>query len=696
MRNFLKNSFGELQKIGRALMLPVALLPAAGLLVGIGQIFNNPEAMVNSYWLHMFANIISSAGNIIFDNLPILFATGVAIGLSDGDGVAGLSAVVGFLVLNMTMGTYMGLTPEIVRGNPNFDMVLGIPTLQMGVMGGIIIGVVTSIIYKKFYRIRLPECLGFFSGKRFVPIMTSIVSLFLGLILVWTWPRIQELLLIISRSLIGTNQNISSFIFGVVERALVPFGLHHIWYNPFWYQFGEYINSSGQLIIGDQAIFFEQLKDNVALTAGTFMTGKFPIMMFGLPGAALAMYHEAFDENKKRVSALLLSAALASFLTGITEPIEFSFLFLAPILFAIHCVFAGFSFMIMNLLNVKIGMTFSGGLIDFLFLGVLPNKTPWYLVIVVGLILFIIYYLGFRFVIRKLNLQTPGREHEELEAINEFEVEIDLNGEELAKNVLKALGGKNNIKYLDACITRLRITVKDLRKVQKIKLKQLGVAGIMVVGNNIQAIFGPQSDILKDQIKDIIAGKEVKLPKSSKKAIPIIKKGENTGKQIYIPIGGNITALENTPDDIFSMKLIGDGFAIEPTENILTSPVEGKVEFISPNNHAITIKSNDGLEVFMHIGIDSMKMKGNGFNPLVKVGDIVNVNDNLIEFSMELLKKEAKSTMIPVIFKNLSRTEFIYFEPNKTVKKGMNNEVEVHKRQEKISTSTSDRIEIFE
>ena len=696
MRNFLKNSFGELQKIGKALMLPVALLPAAGLLVGIGQIFNNPDAMVNSYWLYMFANIISSAGNIIFNNLPILFATGVAIGLSDGDGVSGLSAVVGFLVLNMTMGTYIGLTPEIVIGNPNFDMVLGIPTLQTGVMGGIIIGVVTSIIYKRFYKIRLPECLGFFSGKRFVPIMTSIVSLFLGLILVGIWPRIQELLLIISRSLIDANPNISSFIFGVVERALVPFGLHHIWYNPFWYQFGEYINSSGQLIIGDQAIFFEQIKDNVALTAGTFMTGKFPIMMFGLPGAALAMYHEAFDENKKRVSALLLSAALASFLTGITEPIEFSFLFLAPILFAIHCVFAGFSFIIMNLLNVKIGMTFSGGLIDFLFLGVLPNKTPWYLVIVVGLILFIIYYLGFKFIIRKLNLQTPGREHEELEAINEFEVEIDLNGEELAKSVLEALGGKNNIKYLDACITRLRITVKDLRKVQKIKLKQLGVAGIMVVGNNIQAIFGPQSDILKDQIKDIIAGKEVKLPKSLKKSIPIMKKGESTGKQIYIPISGNITVLENTPDDIFSMKLIGDGFAIEPTENILTSPVEGKVEFISPNNHAITIKSNDGLEVFMHIGIDSMKMKGNGFNPLVKVGDIVNVNDNLIEFSMELLKKEAKSTMIPVIFKNLSRTEFIYFKPNKDVKKGMDNEVEVHKGQKNISISNSDRIQIFE
>ena len=694
IREGFKNSFGGLQKIGKALMLPVALLPAAGLLVGIGLIFNNHEVMVNSYWINTFANILSAAGNIIFDNLPLLFATGVAIGLSDGDGVSGLSAVVGFLVLNMTMSVCIGLTTGSIRGNPYFDMVLGIPTLQMGVMGGIIIGVVTSIVYKRFYKIRLPECLGFFSGKRFVPIMTAIVSVFLGLILVGIWPRVQTLLMSISRSLINTNLNLSTFIFGTVERALVPVGLHHIWYNPFWYQFGEYINSSGQLIIGDQAIFFEQLKDNVALTAGTFMTGKFPIMMFGLPGAALAMYHEAFDENKKRVSALLLSAALSSFLTGITEPIEFSFLFLAPVLFAIHCVFAGFSFMIMNLLNVKIGMTFSGGLIDFLFLGVLPNKTPWYLVILVGIGFFIIYYFGFRFIIRKLHLQTPGREQDDdLEAINEFEVEIDLNGEELAKNVLDALGGKNNIKYLDACITRLRITVKNLRKVQKQKLKKLGVAGIMVIGNNIQAIFGPQSDLLKDQIKDLMEGKEVKLPKVKNKELQIIKKGEDTGKKVFIPIGGTIKALESVPDDIFSLKLIGDGFAIEPSENIIASPVEGEVLFISPNNHAITIKSNDGLEILIHIGIDSIKMKGKGFNSLVKVGDIVKVNDELIEFSLDLLKKEAKSTMIPIIFKNLSRKEFIYFIPDKAVERSMNNIVHIHKKQDNFNNNL-DKIQV--
>lgn len=689
MGNLSKYLFEQLQKIGKALMLPVALLPAAGLLVGLGEIVKNPQivesiAFLNNSWIHTLANIISSAGNVILSNLPLLFATGIAVGLCDGDGVAGLSSIVGFLVFNMTIGKYIGLTPENIRGNPSFEMVLGIPTLQMGVMGGIIVGVTTTIIYKRFYNIRLPEFLGFFSGKRFVPIMTAIVSVILGGVIVNIWPIIQNLLFTISRSLINTNSTISSFIFGIVERSLVPFGLHHIWYNPFWYQFGEYIDSTGKLVIGDQQIFFAQLRDNVAITAGTFMTGKFPIMMFGLPGAALAMYHEAFDENKKKVSALLLSAALASFLTGITEPIEFSFLFLAPILFAIHCVFAGFSFLIMNILSVKIGMTFSGGLIDFLLLGVIPNRTPWYWVILVGIILFIIYYIGFRFIIRKLNLQTPGREYEELEAINEYDININLDEEGFAKNVLNALGGKKNIKYLDACITRLRITVKDLRKVQRLKLKQLGVAGIMIVGNNIQAIFGPQSEILKDQIKDVIAGKEVKSINKVKKRIDIsqvIKKGKDTGRKILIPISGEILTLENVPDDIFSMKLIGDGFAIDPKYNILLSPIDGEVIFISPTKHSITIKSEDGIEIFMHIGIDSIKMQGQGFESFVNVGDLVKANNKLIMFSLDKIENEAKSTIIPVIFKNLPRTEFVYFIPNQEVEGGMEDIIQIHERQ---------------
>lgn len=487
------------------------------------------------------------------------------------------------------------------------------------------------------------------------------------------WPTIQYALLNFSRSLIYTNQTMASFIFGVVERGLIPFGLHHIWYNPFWYQFGEYINASGQLIMGDQAIFFEQLKDGVALTAGTFMTGKFPFMMFGLPAAALAMYHESYSENRKGVAGLLFSAALTSFLTGITEPIEFMFLFVAPVLFAVHCIFAGLSFMIMQILNVKIGLTFSGGLIDYLMFGVLPNRTPWYLVILVGIVFSIIYYLGFRFIIRKLDLKTPGREEEDIGT------EINIEGGDLAKKILSALGGKNNITYLDSCITRLRVTVIDLNVVRKNTLKSLGAAGIMVVGNNLQIIFGPKSDIIKEQIKDLMEGKKIK--ETPKKKIKQINKGIDTGIEISIPITGKVIQLEKVPDDIFSMKLIGDGFAIDPIDNILYSPVEGRVVAILPTKHSITIKTTDGLEVFMHIGIDTIKLNGEGFNVFVKENDLVSIGDKLIEFPIEEMKEKIKSKLIPIIFKNLHRGNFIYFQPEALVQATEKNRIQIHKKE---------------
>ena len=393
-----KKSFGFLQRIGKSLTLPIALLPVAGLLMGIGTLFEN-TVFLNIFPVfagekfQLIADIMFSSGNIIFSNLPLIFAVGIAIGMTSGDGVAALAAIIGFLIMNITTGIIAGVDVSQAEINPMYSLVLGIPTLSTGVFGGIIIGITSALIYEKFNNIKLPESLGFFSGKRFVPIVAAISGVILGVIMAIVWPVIQNFLLEFSRSMISANKTISSFIFGLIERALIPFGLHHIWYTPFWYQFGEYINSAGQLVVGDQAIFFAQLKDGVNFTAGTFMTGKYPFMMFGLPAAALAMYHEAKEENKKKVSGILFSAALTSFLTGITEPIEFMFLFVAPVLFAIHCVFAGLSFMIMQILNVKIGVTFSGGLIDFILFGVIPNKTNWINVIIVGLIFAIIYYL---------------------------------------------------------------------------------------------------------------------------------------------------------------------------------------------------------------------------------------------------------------------------------------------------------------
>lgn len=674
---FLKKYFGVLQRVGKSLMLPVALLPAAGLLMGIGTLLQNPNIinnipMLSGETFQLMANIMSSSGDIVFSNLPLIFAVGVAIGMSNGDGVAALAAIVSFLIMNMTIGITARVDLLQVDTNPMYDMVLGIPTLQTGVFGGILIGMVSAIIYQKFYTIKLPEFLGFFSGKRFVPIVAAIAGVLIGIIMVVIWPPIQNFLLAFSRSMIGTNQTVSALIFGIVERALIPFGLHHIWYNPFWYQFGEYTNLAGQLVVGDQAIFFAQLKDGVEFTAGTFMTGKFPFMMFGLPAAALAMYHEADSDKKKLVAGILFSGALTSFLTGITEPIEFMFLFVAPVLFGVHCIFAGLSFMIMQILNVKVGLTFSGGLIDFILFGVLPNRTKWWWIILVGIIFAAIYYIGFRYIIRKLDLKTPGREREE------SEIDIDITDGDLAYNVLDAFGGVKNIKYLDACITRVRVTVKNISLVNRSKLKSLGSADLMIIGDNIQAIFGPKSDMLKEQMKDIIDGKEVKVKK--KKNIEKIEKGLKIESSIMMPVTGKLLRLEEVPDPIFSMKLIGDGFAIDPKKNILISPIKGIILTISKTSHSITIRGLDGFDIFIHIGIDSINLNGNGFKAFVQEGDIVNEGDLLIEFPLDEIREKLKSPMIPVIFKGLSKEKFIYFNNYIDVKSGDINKVEIHEK----------------
>ncbi|MBD7915611.1 PTS transporter subunit EIIC [Clostridium sp. Sa3CUN1] len=672
---FLKKAFGVLQRIGKSLTLPIALLPVAGLLMGIGTLFENQYILsifpiLSGEKFQLIANIMSSSGNIIFTNLPLIFAVGVAIGMTSGDGVAALAAIVGFLIMNTTTGIIAGVEIIEANNNPMYTTMLGIPTLPTGVFGGIIIGFISAIIYDKFYNIKLPEFLGFFSGKRFVPIVAGISGVGIGVIMAIIWPPIQNFLLYFSRSMLGTNKVISAFIFGFTERALIPFGLHHIWYTPFWYQFGEYINSAGQLVLGDQSIFFAQLKDGVEFTAGTFMTGKFPLMMFGLPAAALAMYHEAKEEKKKLLAGVFLSAALTSFLTGITEPIEFLFLFIAPILFVIHCIFAGISFMIMEILNVKIGLTFSGGLIDFVLFGVIPNRTNWWDVFIVGGIFSIIYYFGFRYLIRKFDLKTPGREKEENELF------IDISDENIAYEILEAFGGRKNIKNLDSCITRLRITVNKLNSVDKVKLKKLGAVDLMIIGNNIQAVLGPQSDIIKEQIKDIMAGKEIFTKR--KKVIEEVKSGVKTDTSIDIPISGILMRLEEVPDEIFSMKLIGDGFAINPIDNILVSPIRGMVITLSKEKHSITIRSLEGYDILIHIGIDTLKLRGEGFKSFVEEGDIVNQGDNLIEFPLDYIKENAKSPITPIIFKNLNKDKYIFFENNIMVEKGEKNKIEIH------------------
>ncbi|WP_347439521.1 glucose-specific PTS transporter subunit IIBC [Fodinisporobacter ferrooxydans] len=662
----MKKTFGVLQQVGKALMLPVALLPAAGMLLAFGNAFQNPALLeripaLNGNVFQMIALVMQDAGGVVFDNLSLLFAVGVAVGLAGGEGVAGLAAIIGFLIMNKVMGDILHVTPDMVAHSQAYASILGIPTLQTGVFGGIIVGIMASYMYKKFYNIELPQFLGFFAGKRFVPIVTAGSAVILGIIMIFIWPPIQTGLNAFSHFMLVKNPVLATFIFGLVERSLIPFGLHHIWYAPFWFEFGSYTTKAGQVVHGDQHIFFAQLKDNVPFTAGSFMTGKFPFMMFGLPAAALAMYHEAKPEKKKLVAGILGSAALTSFLTGITEPIEFSFLFVAPVLFAIHAVFAGLSFMTMYLLHVKIGMTFSGGVIDYLLFGVLPNRTHWWLVIPVGLVFSAIYYFGFRFAIRKWDLKTPGREDDD-----EATVQQNVSGNELAIGVLEGLGGKENIKHLDACITRLRVTVNDHQKVDKDALKRLGAAGVLEVGGNIQAIFGPKSDALKEQIKAVMSGAapQIRVNIPDLKELPEINgQAENMDslaanlekepEHIFAPISGEVIDITEVPDLVFAGKMMGDGFAIRPQDGLVVSPVKGKILNAFPTKHAIGILSEKGLEILIHVGLDTVNLQGQGFELLVTEGDPIDVGTPLLKVDLPYIEEHAKSSITPVVFTNL-------------------------------------------
>jgi len=665
-----KKIFGVLQKVGKALMLPVALLPAAGILLALGNALHNEALLdlapfLDNSGVSMVASVMEKAGNIVFSNLPLLFAVGVAVGLSGGEGVAGLAAIIGYLIMNVTMGTVKGYTAESVNGI-DIANVLGIPTLQTGVFGGIIVGILASMLYNKFYEIELPSYLGFFAGKRFVPIITAGSAVILGLLMVLIWPPIQTGLNAFSQNMVNANLTVSALIFGIIERSLIPFGLHHIFYSPFWYEFGQYTTSAGEVVRGDQRIFMEQIRDGVQnLTAGTFMTGKFPFMMFGLPAAALAIYHEARPERKAVVGGLMASAALTSFLTGITEPLEFSFLFVAPVLFGIHAVFAGLSFMTMQLLDVKVGMTFSGGLIDYVLFGLINPQTNAWIIIPVGLVFAVIYYFGFRFAIRKFNLKTPGREDETQE-----EETVGSSTSDLPYEVLEAMGGQENIAHLDACITRLRVSVNDIKDVDKDRLKKLGAAGVLEVGNNIQAIFGPRSETIKGQMRDIMSGKRPRpaasasMDKEVKQQIeevnPNALKGDVDGDDSLVsPIKGQLVPITEVPDPVFAGKMMGDGFAIIPSEGTVVSPVDGKIVNLFPTKHAIGIMADSGREILIHFGIDTVKLKGEGFETLVGENDEVKKGQPLLKVDLDFIKENATSTTTPIIFTNLAEGESV-------------------------------------
>lgn len=664
-----------MQKVGKALMLPVALLPAAGLLLGIGNAVQQPTLLhylpfLDAHWIQLVANVMEDAGSVIFGNLALIFATGVAIGLA-GDGAAALAAIVGYLVLNQVMSSWIGVTADMVAKNPAFANVLGIPTLQTGVFGGIIVGLIAAFAYNRYHDIEMPSFLGFFAGKRFVPIATAAFSFIAGLLLLVIWPPIQHGMNSASTWLLGSGTYIAVFFFGFIKRLLIPFGLHHIFHAPFWYEFGSFKKASGQIVHGDMTIFFAQLKDNVKITAGKFMGGEFPIMMFGLPAAALAMYHTARPEKKKLVAGLLGSAALTSFLTGITEPIEFLFMFVSPLLFFIHAVLDGISFVILAMLNVHLGYTFSGGAIDFFLFGILPGKQPWWIAILLGFVFAVIYYFVFRFAITKFNLMTPGREVDE-ENAQKDEVGNRQAGD-LPYSILDAMGGQQNIAHLDACITRLRFSVIDAKNVDKDRLKKLGAAGVLEVGNNIQAIFGPRSETIKGQMKDIMSGKRQRaveyvspqtgVEKQNEEVNPAALQNEVTGEEVFFaPLKGEVVPITEVPDEVFSDKMMGDGFAIIPEEGLIVAPVDGKIINLFPTKHALGILSDGGREILIHVGIGTVNLKGQGFETLVAENDRIVKGQPLLKVDLNYMKNNATSTITPIVFMNLKEGEHIVIE----------------------------------
>ena len=683
-------------------MLPIALLPAAGLLLGIGGSFSNVTMLKaygltrimgpGTFWNALFM-VMSRAGDIVFTNLPILFAMGVAIGMAKKEKeVAALAAVISFLVMHAAIGAMI----EVNGGADSLKegagaMVAGIWSLQMGVFGGILVGLGTAWLHNRYYKIELPQVLSFFGGTRFVPIVCALFYVLVGILMYFVWPPVQTAISGVGRFVLRSGYP-GTWFYGFVERALIPFGLHHVFYIPFWQTaVGGSMEIGGKVVEGAQNIFFAELADPAAarfsVEATRFMAGKFPLMIFGLPGAALAMYQAALPEKKKEVSGLFLSAALTSMLTGITEPLEFTFLFTAPLLYGIHCVFAGLAYMLMHMLSVGVGMTFSGGLIDLFLFGILQGneKTGWLWIVVIGVFYFLVYYAVFLIVIRKLDYKTPGREsgtaaklytRDDVEqrkqdkrnktvsknaknekdrakeaknpaetaggphqSQNDNEKNPERSGESRSGKILRGLGGMDNLTDVDCCATRLRCTVKDEKKVDETILKATGASGVIKKGNGVQIIYGPQVSVIKSDLEEYMEACE---------------QAQNASTVIRSPMTGTVIPLEEVPDEAFAGAMMGDGAAIVPTDGIVQAPADGEVTFVFPTKHAVGFRTDVGHEMLIHVGIDTVSLSGDGFEAFVSDGDHVRAGEPLLKVDIRKIGDRVPSMASPVLFTDLA------------------------------------------
>ena len=711
--------FGVLQRVGRSFMLPIAVLPVAGLLLGIGSSFTNETTIAtyglqsilgNGTMLHALLVIISKAGNVIFDNLPIIFAVGVAIGMAKAEKeVAALSAMISFFVMHASINAVLVVSGKILADGSIADNVLdgtiasvcGIQSLQMGVFGGIIVGLGVAALHNRYHKIVLPSALSFFGGSRFVPIISTVVYVGVGILMYFIWPAVQNGIFALGGLVTGTGY-FGTLVFGIIKRALIPFGLHHVFYMPFWQTaVGGTMMVDGNLVQGGQNIFFAQLASpdvtHFSADATRYFSGEFIFMIFGLPGAALAMYRCAKPEKKKAAGGLLLSAALACMFTGITEPLEFSFLFVAPALFAVQVILAGSAYMIAHVLNIAVGLTFSGGILDLFIFGILQGnaKTSWMRIIPVGIIYFLLYYFIFSFLIKKYDFKTPGREDDDEET--KLYTKADVNARNTANSrqsetdgkqggtddeksaaIARGLGGKKNITSVDCCATRLRCSIENPELVDEKLLKATGAVGVVKRGQGIQVIYGPQVTVIKSNLEAYLAqageGDEVDRPAETQKSeqsatdsqseagvseqMPAESVQLQTSSHIlYSPLKGKAAPISESPDEAFASKAMGDGYMVMPEDGTVVAPEDGTVLFVFPSKHAIGMKAADGTEYLLHIGVDTVKLDGKGFEVFVTDGQQVHQGDKLMEFDLSFIREHAASEACMVIFTGLTSAD---------------------------------------
>lgn len=708
--------FSVLQRVGRSFMLPVAVLPIAGILLGIGASFTNPTT-IKTYGLEAIfgdgtilgslLTIMASAGSTIFGNLPIIFAVGVAIGMAKAEReVAALAAMISFFVMHSACNAMLKLNGQILPDGSIAPGVLegtiasscGIMSYQMGVFGGIIVGIGVAYLHNKFHKIVLPNALSFFGGSRFIPIISTVVYLFVGIALYFIWPVAQDGIFSLGSLVTGTGY-IGTLIFGIIKRALIPFGLHHVFYLPFWQTgVGGSMMIDGQLVQGGQNIFFAQLASpdvtHFSADATRYFSGEFIFMIFGLPGAALAMYRCAKPSKKTAAKGLLLSAALTSMLTGITEPIEFSFLFVAPALFGVQVVLAGAAYMIAHMLNIAVGLTFSGGLLDLFIFGILQGeaKTSWMYIIPVGIIYFFLYYFIFTWMIKKFDFKTPGREDDDEETKLYTKADYQakkgtgnaVSGQSVedAKSsmIARGLGSKKNITSVDCCATRLRCSVADSSLVNEKLLKATGAVGVIVKGTGVQVIYGPQVAVIKANLETYLETapdiepeleapaaepeKEETVPAAPAEAAAT----ESASHALYAPVAGSVHPITEAPDEAFASKMMGDGFFVYPSEETVYAPEDGEVVFVFDTKHAIGMKAADGTEYLLHIGVDTVALGGKGFEVFVEAGQNVKKGDKLMHFDDAYIKEHAKSDACLVIYTGLQEGQSVTMEKTGDVK----------------------------